>query len=389
MLTRSFSLVLAIAVAATIAGHAGRAAEPVGTGAAEPSTAIMVSSFHRAHVVRGDDGKDHVEYDLLVTNVFDGPVTLTAVDVTDAAGKVLMHVDGDILARATQALFGQEPAKAIPASGSVAVEVDLILPPGNIPPVVSHRIAYDFPPDDPLATVIGSREVTGPEVTVDTRQAIAIVSPLSGPGWASLNGCCVPNIHRNVRIAAGTRIATPETFAIDWIQVRGDKFFEGDGKANDQYPYFGAEVKSVAEGEVIALRDGMEESTPFLFPPKSVLKPEDYGGNYVLLRIKPHVYAFYAHLQPDSIGVRVGERVNTGAVIGKLGNTGNSTNPHLHFGLLDRPDFLTGNSVPFIIDGYEQTGVVTSENAGELKIKPISRAVQSAYPLVYGIATLR
>ena len=133
----------------------------------------------------------------------------------------------------------------------------------------------------------------------------------------------------------------------------------------------------------------MEESTPFLFPPKTVLKPEDYGGNYVLLRIKPDVYAFYAHLQPDSIGVRVGDRVNTGAVIGKLGNTGNSTNPHLHFGLLDRPDFPTGNSVPFIIDGYEQTGVVTSENAGELKIKPISRAVQSAYPLVYGIATLR
>ena len=101
MLTRSLSLVLAIAVAATIAGNAGRAAEPVGTGAAEPSTAISVSSFHRAHVVRGDDGKDHVEYDLLVTNVFDGPVTLTAVDVTDAAGKVLMHIDGDILARAT------------------------------------------------------------------------------------------------------------------------------------------------------------------------------------------------------------------------------------------------------------------------------------------------
>jgi Peptidase family M23 len=391
MLTR---LPLAITVAAAIAGSACRAAEPAGTGAAEPSTAIVVSPFHRAHFVRCDDGKDHVEYDLLVTNVFDGPVTLTAIDVTDTAGKVLMHIDGDVLAQATQALFGQEPAKIIPASGSVAVEVDLILPPGNIPPLVSHRIAYEFPPDDPSGTVIGSRDVTGPEVMVDTHEAIVIAPPLSGAGWASVNGCCVPNVHRNVRIAAGTRIATPETFAIDWIQVRGDKFFEGDGKANDQYPYFGAEVRSVADGEVIAVHDGMEESKPieegkpFLRPP-TVVKSEDYGGNYVLLRIGPDVYAFYAHLKTGSIGVRSGDRVKTGAVIGKLGNTGNSTDPHLHFGLLDRPDFLTGDSLPFVFNSYELNGVVISLAANELKIMPKSRPVQSAYPLVYGIATLR
>ena len=380
---------LAIAVAVTIAGGAGSAAEPAGTGAAvEPSTAITASPLHHAHAVRGDDGKDHVEYDLLVTNVFDGPVTLTAIDVTDAAGKVLMQIDGDVLAQATQALFDQKPAKTIPASGSVAVEIDLILSPGNIPPHVSHRIAYDFAADDALATIIGSREISGPEVTVDTHEAIAIAPPLSGPGWASLNGCCVPNIHRDARIAAGTRIATPETFAIDWVQVRGDKFFEGDGKANDQYPYFGAEVRSVADGEVIALRDGMEESKPFLHP-QTVLKPEDYGGNYVLLRIKSDVYAVYAHLQQGSLGVRVGDRVKAGAVIGKLGNSGNSTFPHLHFGLLDRPDFLTGNSLPFVFDSYELTGVVIGGNTSGLKIKPVSREAQSAYPLVYGIATLR
>jgi hypothetical protein len=386
-------LVPAIALAVTLAGGPAGVAQPAGTGAAEPSTAITTSPFHQAHVVRGDDGKDHVEYDLMVTNVFDGAVTLTAIEVMDAAGRVLMGIEGDILNRATQSLFTQEPAKAVPASGSVAVEIDLILPPGGVPPRLLHRLAYDFPPDDPSATVIGSREVTGPEVTVDTQGAIAIAPPLSGPGWAALNGCCVPNVHRNVRIAAGTRIATPETFAIDWIQVQDNKFFEGDGKANGQYPYFGAEVKAVADGEVIALSDSMEESEPLeegkpFIRPQTVLKPQDYGGNYVLLRIKPDVYAFYAHLQPG-LTVKVGDQVKTGAVIGKLGNTGNSTNPHLHFGLVDRPDFLTGNSLPFVFGSYELTGVVTGGNGRGLKIKPEARSVQSAYPLVYGIATLR
>jgi hypothetical protein len=59
------------------------------------------------------------------------------------------------------------------------------------------------------------------------------------------------------------------------------------------------------------------------------------------------------------------------------------------FRALDRPHFLTGNSLPFVIDRYELTGVVTGANASGLKIQPVSRAVQSAYPLVYGIATLR
>jgi murein DD-endopeptidase MepM/ murein hydrolase activator NlpD len=62
----------------------------------------------------------------------------------------------------------------------------------------------------------------------------------------------------------------------------------------------------------------MEESKPFLHP-QTVLKPEDYGGNYVLIRVSPDVYALYAHLQPGSIGARVDDRVKTGAPIGNLG----------------------------------------------------------------------
>ena len=70
-------------------------------------TAILVSPIHDAQVVRGDDGMDHVEYELLVVSVFAEPVTLSSVAVLDPAGKELMRIDGDALGAATQTLFAK------------------------------------------------------------------------------------------------------------------------------------------------------------------------------------------------------------------------------------------------------------------------------------------
>src|SRR4051794_2210817 len=76
-------------------------------------TAILVSPIHDAQVVRGDDGMDHVEYELLVVSVFAVPVTLSSVAVLDPGGKQLMRIDGDALAAATQTLFGKTPTPVI------------------------------------------------------------------------------------------------------------------------------------------------------------------------------------------------------------------------------------------------------------------------------------
>jgi hypothetical protein len=57
-------------------------------------TAILVSPIHEAQVVRGDDGMDHVEYELFVVNVFSEPVTLSSVTVLDPVGMELMRIEG-------------------------------------------------------------------------------------------------------------------------------------------------------------------------------------------------------------------------------------------------------------------------------------------------------
>src|SRR5215471_1417508 len=150
--------------------------------AAEPGqvTAILVSPIHEAQVVRGDDGMDHVEYELLVVNVFPEPVTLSSAIVLDPAGKELMRIERDALAAATQTLFTQTEMAVIPASAAVSVDVDLMQPPGIMPERVEHRITYTLAADTKLALMIDSLQVDGPEVTINRQPPVVIKSPLMG-----------------------------------------------------------------------------------------------------------------------------------------------------------------------------------------------------------------
>ncbi len=352
------------------------------------STALLVTPLNEPHVVRADDGRDHVEYDLLVTNAFATPVTLTAVTVSTPGGAVLGRVDGATLAAATQGVLEQAPVSLIPASGSATVEVDLALPPGRVPPVLTNHITYAVQGATPhLVAIISSYDAQGPDIAPSPFQAITIAPPLRGAGWTALNGCCTPNAHRNVRVASGSRIGTAETFAIDYVRVDGNRFYQGNGSTNAQYPYFGALIYAVAAGTVVALHDGMDESIPFQ-PVTTLHKPEDFGGNYVLIRQAQGVYAFYAHMQKGSVAVAVGQQVTAGTAIGRVGNSGNSSNPHLHFGLLDRPDFVTGYSLPFVFSNFTLSGhVIGGDDSGDLQIRSDVRKVSGAYPLVDDIAS--
>ena len=74
------------------------------------------------------------------------------------------------------------------------------------------------------------------------------------------------------------------------------------------------------------------------------------GGNYVALDIGNGKYALYAHVQPGSLRVKVGDRVKRGQVLALLGNSGNSTEPHVHFQIADGPTFLSSEGLPYAID---------------------------------------
>jgi hypothetical protein len=312
---------------------------------------------------------------------------LRSVTVLDSAGKELGRIDGDTLAAATQALLTRAPTPEIAPSAAVAVDVDLALEPGTAPDRVTHRIDYAVPdPTHAVSIDIGETVVNGPEVAIDRRAPVEIAPPLTGDGWMVSNGCCAPNIHRDLRLAInGDRIGTPETFAIDWSKVKNDRIYDGNGSQNEQYYAFGADILAVADATVVVVQDGEPEQVPNvkMVPQKS----SEVAGNLVVLELQPNVFAAYAHLQPGSITVKVGDKVAVGQHLARLGNSGNSSGPHLHFGLLDQANPFTGRSLPYVINRFTLAGAVdfATSTGDKLVIAPESKEAGSAYPLYGGI----
>jgi hypothetical protein len=353
--------------------------------------------------VPGSDGLAHVEYDLLVTNAFGAPVALTALDVLAPDGTGLLRLEGPALAAVTQPLPGGPPTGEVPPSGVVAIVVDLALPPAAAPARLTHRLAYALPPDAPAGAFIAGRRVDGPELAVDPRAPAVLAPPLRGEGWFAASACCVAGgyvaPHRAGRgVVGGARVVKNETFAVDWVRLRGGRFAEGGGARNEEHFAFGAEVVAAAPGTVVAVRDGQPEGTPFRLP-TDLAGPGDYPGNRVVVQQGPGVFAIYAHLQPGSPAVRVGDRVATGQPLGRVGNTGNSFAPHLHFQLADGPDISTATSLPFVLDRYVLAGSVEPAALQAVFADPAAappltaagppRPQAGAYPLLLTVTDFR
>jgi murein DD-endopeptidase MepM/ murein hydrolase activator NlpD len=115
------------------------------------------------------------------------------------------------------------------------------------------------------------------------------------------------------------------------IEGPDGKTYRSDGRRNEDYFAYGTDVLAVADGTVTGVVDGVAENVPGTENPAAI------AGNFVTIRHSDYLYSVYAHLQPGKMRVHVGEHVLAHAVIGICGNSGNSSQPHLHFQLQDGP----------------------------------------------------
>jgi len=110
----------------------------------------------------------------------------------------------------------------------------------------------------------------------------------------------------------------------------------------------------VADGEITEVVDDIPENAPRVLPNPVTL--DNIAGNHIILRICPQLYVAYAHLQTGSIQVRLYDRVRRGAILARLGNSGQSTAPHLHLQVTNGNTFLQSEGVPFVLEQFIYSG---------------------------------
>ena len=133
---------------------------------------------------------------------------------------------------------------------------------------------------------------------------------------------------------------------------------------------YGQNVYSVAVGSVVSVSDGMPDQSP-VGTISSDINVYNGGGNSVIIYIAGVGYVIYGHMIPNSIVVKAGQVVTKGQLIGKVGNSGNSGAPHLHFGLHTEFPFYISEGLPYYIDSMEKIGS-TGKPLGPLVLLPAS-----------------
>src|SRR5580704_229720 len=320
------------------------------------------------------DGKWHLVYELHVTNLGKWDCLLSRLDVMngDGAAKPLASFSGaeleGMVVRPSQDV--KEKSKIAPGTFAIVymwVTFDNV---EDVPAKIAHRIAVkigDYPEGITM---------DGVPVSVDRNPVTVISSPLQGENWVAGNGPSNTSAHRRAFIPLNGHAYISQRFAIDWVQMNADgKTFQGDSTDNKNYRAYGAEIDAVSDGVVTETKDGIPQNIPNQ-PPIVPITLDTVGGNHVIMEIGPGVFAFYAHMQPGSVRVKVGDKVRRGQVLGLLGNSGNSTEPHLHFHLCNANSPLGSEGLPYAFAAYELQGKGENWKPSDARTAPVKEEMQ-------------
>jgi hypothetical protein len=131
-----------------------------------------------------------------------------------------------------------------------------------------------------------------------------------------------------------------QRFATDFVIMKDGATHTGDGRECSDYYCYGRSVLAPAAGTVVWEQDSLPDQVP------GQMDPSHATGNSMILDHGNGEYSLLAHLQPGSLRFKVGDRVAAGAEVGRCGNSGNTTEPHLHFHMQNGPKALQGDGLP-------------------------------------------
>lgn len=171
--------------------------------------------------------------------------------------------------------------------------------------------------------------------------------------WTAINGGSTgENSH--------SREILTQRYASDFVVTEDGSSHTGEGVRLEEYHCLDEPILAPADGEVVAASNGRRDC-PYLGGWVDPFQ-RDIRGNYVTIQHSENEYSVLAHLREGSLNVDAGEEVERGRVIGRCGNSGNSTEPHLHFHVQDRPNFLLGMGLPITFREFAIESANSSEN---------------------------
>lgn len=199
---------------------------------------------------------------------------------------------------------------------------------GNI---VSLTPAPEWPlPDDPAAGFTSS---------------VSYQLPFDGVWWTFWGGdTIIENYHTEAR---------NQRHAYDLLIWKDGATHQADGTRNEDYWVWGQPLFAPAAGTVISILDDLPENIP------GTLAPEPHpAGNHIVLQTAEAEFVYMAHVQPGSIRVQPGDQVMAGTPLALTGNSGNSSEPHLHIHVQNQADFYAPDAfgLPLLFSNYTADG---------------------------------
>jgi Peptidase family M23 len=244
----------------------------------------------------------------------------------------------------------------------------------------------------------GTHDIVLAPLPVLDESPVVVAPPLRGEWIAgdSVNNA-LDAAHRRAVLVDEGHAWLAQRYAIDWVQyetVEGARTtWKGPEDKNDSYFCYDQPIFSVAAGNVVSMADGLPENVPHSGKYAIAIDFNNAAGNHAVVEISPRRYVLYAHMRPGTVRVKIGDHVDVGEIIGHVGNTGSSTEPHLHMHIDDRPSFLAGNGVPYEFTEGKASGPieanVSSPNA--IRFGPIGaqRPFTNDYPAENALVTFQ
>jgi hypothetical protein len=147
-----------------------------------------------------------------------------------------------------------------------------------------------------------------------------------------------------------------QRFAYDMLILRDGKSHRGNGAKLEDFYCWNQPIRSPAAGTIAHIVDGLADQTP------GSMDAANAAGNHVIVDLGNDEYALLAHLRQGSVRVKRGDKVVAGDELGRCGNSGNTSEPHLHFHLQNTARFGDGDGLPAFFNHYIADG------------KPVARA---------------